>query len=179
MENKQTQVLKIPKKRIAVVIGTSGETKKELQEKTNTKINVTEEGEVEIQGDPFDAWITKKIIKAIGRGFSPRKALLLLNEGYMLEVIELNNWAKTEKSRLRLKGRVIGTEGKSKRTIEEISQTYISVYGKTICIIGGIKNVLLAKRAVEMLLSGCKHTTIYNLLEKEQRKMRKEEILGG
>ncbi len=176
---KQIQLLKIPKKRVAILIGTSGETKKEIEEKTKTKIKVDTEGAVEIGGDSFDAWITKKIVKAIGRGFSPKKALLILNEGYISELIELKNWAKTDKSMLRLKGRVIGKEGKSKRTIEEVTQTYISVYGKTICIIGKTKKVLLAKRAVEMLLSGCQHSTVFKMVERERKKWEKERILGG
>ena len=174
----QTQILKIPKKRVAILIGSSGETKKEIQEKTNTEINVDKEGAVEITGESFDAWITKKIVKAIGRGFSPKKALLILNEGYISELIELNNWVKTDKSMQRLKGRVIGKEGKSKRTIEEITQTYISVYGKTICIIGETKKVLLAKRAVEMLLSGCQHSTVFKMVERERKNWEKEKILG-
>ncbi len=179
MVEKQIQLLKIPKKRVAVLIGTSGKTKKEIEEKTKTEINVDKEGSVEIKGESFEAWMAKKVVKAIGRGFSPKKAIKILNEGYMFELIEMKDWAKTENSMSRLKGRVIGKEGKAKRTIQEITQTYISVYGKTIGIIGETKKVLLSKRAVEMLLSGCQHTTVFNMLEKERKKWERERLLGG
>ncbi len=172
------QVLKIPKERIAVLIGTNGKTKKEIEEKTNTKLIITKEGEVTIQGSSFDTWITKQIIKAIGRGFSPQKALLLLKEDYGFEMIELRNWARTENAMKRLKGRVIGEKGKAKDTIERLTESYISVYGKTICIIGETKKVLTAKKAIEMLLSGSKHSTVFTMLENERKKWKKQELLG-
>ncbi|MCD6575627.1 MAG: RNA-processing protein [Nanoarchaeota archaeon] len=172
------QVLKIPKERIAVLIGTKGETKKEIEEKTNTQLTITKEGEVTIKGDSFDTWITRQIVKAIGRGFSPEKALILLEEGTQFEIIELKNWAKTENSMRRLKGRVIGEKGKAKETIERLTETYISVYGKTICVIGETKRVMAAKRAIEMLLSGSKHSTVFSMLEKERKRWKKEELLG-
>ncbi len=172
------QVLKIPKERVAVLIGTKGETKREIEEETHTNLEISKEGEVKITGDSFDAWITQKIVKAIGRGFSPAKALLLLKEGYQFEIIELKDWAKTENSMKRLKGRVIGEKGKSKETIERTTETYISVYGKTICIIGETKRALVAKRAIEMLLSGSKHSTVFSMLEKERKILKKEEIMN-
>jgi ribosomal RNA assembly protein len=172
------QILKIPKERIAVLIGTKGETKKEIEEKTHTQLNITREGEVSITGNSFDTWITKQIVKAIGRGFSPKKALTLLEEDSQFEIIELKDWAKTENSMKRLKGRVIGEKGKAKDTIERLTETYISVYGKTICIIGESKRVMAAKKAIEMLLSGSKHSTVFSFLEKERKRWKKEELLG-
>ena len=172
------QVLKIPKERVAVLIGTKGETKEEIEEKTHTSLEISKDGEVKITGDSFDAWLTQKIVKAIGRGFSPKKALLLLKEGYQFEIIELKEWAKNENSMKRLKGRVIGEKGKSKDTIERTTETYISVYGKTICVIGETQRALIAKRAIEMLLSGSKHSTVFSMLEKERKILKKEEIIG-
>ena len=173
------QILKIPKERIAVLIGTKGKTKKEIEEKTHTHLDVSKEGEVTIKGEnSFDTWLTKDIVKAIGRGFSPEKALTLLEEGMQFEIINLRDWAKTENSMRRLKGRVIGEKGRAKETIERLTETYISVYGKTICVIGETKRVMAAKRAIEMLLSGSKHSTVFSMLEKERKRWKKEELLG-
>jgi len=172
------QIIKIPKERVAVLIGVKGKTKKEIEERTNTKIRVSKEGEVSIRGDSFDAWLTKKIVKAIGRGFSPEKALLLLDENYGLEIIELRDWAKTKNSLTRLKGRVIGEKGKAKRTIENLTESYISVYGKTICIIGETRKMPAIRRAIEMLLSGSRHATVYRMLENERKIWRRQELLG-
>jgi ribosomal RNA assembly protein len=46
----------------------------------------------------------------------------------------------------------------------------IVVYGKTVSLIGELEKVNLVKRAVEMLLSGSLHSTVYRLLEKQAHK---------
>lgn len=171
------QMLKVPKERMAVLIGTNGETKEKIEEKTDTKLHVSKEGEVTIKGESLNAWIARLIVKAIGRGFSPEKAMLLLQEDYGFELVELNEWAKTDKAQQRLKGRVIGEKGRSKENIERLTETYISVYGKTIGIIGEVKKMLVAKKAVEMLLSGSMHVTVFKMLENERKDWKKEELL--
>lgn len=171
-------VLKIPKDRVGVLIGQDGKTKKDIELETKTHLAITKEGEITIKGNSFESWITKQIIKAIGRGFSPMKALLLLKDDYGFELIELKNWAKTENSMKRLKGRVIGENGRSKNEIEKATDSKISVYGKTIAVIGKTKKLLIAKKAIEMLLSGSRHSTVFAMLEKENTKLKREEILG-
>jgi ribosomal RNA assembly protein len=74
----------------------------------------------------------------------------------------------------RLKGRVIGAKGKARKAIEELTQTNISVYGKTIAIIGEIQNVGTARRAIESLLMGSMHATVFKWLEKQRRDKRWE-----
>ena len=81
---------------------------------------------------------------------------------------------KNKNTMERLKGRVIGTGGKSREEIERLTDTYISVYGKTIGIIGEVEHVSLARDAVAMLLQGSMHKTVYQYLEKK-----KKEILFG
>jgi ribosomal RNA assembly protein len=70
---------------------------------------------------------------------------------------------------LTLKGRVIGTNGKTKKLIENFTETKLAIYGKTICIIGRWDRVVIAKKSIEMLLSGRLHTTVYRFLEKQRR----------
>jgi len=174
-----SQLIKIPKERVAVLIGTKGVTKRGIEEKTKTKIKVSAEGDVEISGESYDTWITRQVVKAIGRGFSPEKALLLLEDEYAFEIIELTDFASNDNAMTRLKSRVIGTEGKARETIEEITRCQISVYGKTISIIGKTENLFVAKKAIEMLLTGAQHATVYKMLETERKEMYKKEILGG
>lgn len=179
MEEEFEQIVKIPKERVSVLIGSKGETRKLIEKETNTKLIITAEGSVTIKGASYDAWIARQVVKAIGRGFSPGVALNLLDEEYGFELIELKDFAKNENAEKRLKGRVIGTEGKSRAAVEELTNCNISVYGKTISIIGNIKNIQTARKAVEMLLAGAKHATVYRLLEEERKKQRKVELLGG
>lgn len=169
--------MKIPKDRIGVLIGEDGSTKRKIEKKTQTSLNISSEGDVEINGeDSINVWITSKIVKAIARGFSEDKALMLAKEDYDFEIIYLHDYAKTQNSIQRLKGRVIGEQGKSRRTIEELTSVYVSVYGKTICLIGHVEDLELARRAVNMLLTGKQHSTVYKYLERE-RKKRKQAII--
>ncbi|MEM2974009.1 MAG: RNA-processing protein, partial [Candidatus Micrarchaeia archaeon] len=70
--------------------------------------------------------------------------------------------------------RVIGTKGKIKSTIEEISDTNISVYGNTIGIIGKVGSADLAETAVSMILNGASHGSVFNMLRKARQKMQEK-----
>lgn len=171
--------LKIPRDRVAVLIGQKGETKKHIESVTKTKINVdSKEGDVSIKGkDALSMYAAKEIVRAIGRGFNPEIAQLLLKQDYSFELINLTDYARSKNDEKRLKGRVIGEKGKSRNTIEDLTESSISVYGKTIAIIGEINSVSLARRAVESLLSGSPHANVYKWLEKQRRNLKQKEMM--
>ena len=174
--------LKIPHERVAVLIGKNGEVKKSLESDTKTQIKVdSEEGDIFISGnDALGLYTAREVIRAIGRGFNPELARLLLKQDYIFEHIDLSEFTgKSKNTLLRLKGRVIGKEGKSRHLIEELSESHISVYGKTICIIGLPESASIAKRAVEALLRGSTHANVYKWLEKKRRDLKRERIAGG
>ena len=56
-----------------------------------------------------------------------------------------------------------------------MTNTNMCIYGKTIGIIGECSEVSNAKRAIEMLISGSMHASVYKWLEKQRRKMREEQ----
>jgi ribosomal RNA assembly protein len=174
--------LKIPKERIAVLIGKKGEIKKRIEEETKTKIKVdSKEGDIFINGsDALNLFTAREVISAVGRGFNPEIAELLLKADYGLEIIDITEFTgKSKSTMLRLKGRVIGKEGKSRKTIEELAECYISVYGKTIGIIGKSEDLANARRAVESLLQGSPHANVYKWLEKRRREAKRREIIGS
>ncbi|MDP2750799.1 MAG: KH domain-containing protein [Nanoarchaeota archaeon] len=170
--------IKIPKDRIAVLIGKSGEIKKRLEELSNSKLNIdSEEGDVTVTGDDaIKLFNIREVIKAIARGFNPETAQLLLKGDFTFEMINMNDFIRTKNDMTRLKGRVIGSEGKARRIIEELTETDISVYGKTIGIIGLSENVAVAKKAVENLLGGSVHSNVYHWLEKQRRHLKMQNV---
>ncbi|MAG38920.1 RNA-processing protein [Candidatus Woesearchaeota archaeon] len=170
--------LRIPKNRIAVVIGKNGKTKKELEEYSNTNINVdSKEGVISVKGkDAVKLFFSKEMIKAIGRGFSPEVAKQLLKQDYSMEIISLNDFSDKKKQLERVRGRVIGKKGKSREIIEKLTETNISIYGKTISIIGRSENVGIARNSVEMLLDGATHSSVYKKLESFRRQMKMQEM---
>ncbi|MBW2995855.1 KH domain-containing protein [Candidatus Woesearchaeota archaeon] len=170
--------LKIPKDRVAVLIGVKGKVKKDIEAATKTKIKIdSEEGDVFISGkDAINLFNAREVVKAVGRGFNPNIAKLLLKTDYSLEVIDIEEYAGTKNHLQRVRGRLIGTEGKARKTIEALTECYISIYGRTVAIIGSVENVALARRAVEGLLKGSKHGNIYKWLEKRRKEIIQKEF---
>ncbi|MBW2974805.1 KH domain-containing protein [Candidatus Woesearchaeota archaeon] len=169
--------LRIPKDRIAVLIGTDGKIKKELEAETKTKIDVdSKEGDIFISGeDALGLYSCREVITAIGRGFNPEIAKLLLKSDYCFELIDLKECVgKSKNDMLRIKGRVIGSEGKSRKLIEELSEANICVYGKTIGIIGPSESASTAREAIERLIKGSPHSTVYKFLERKRREIKKK-----
>ncbi|MBI2657244.1 RNA-processing protein [Candidatus Woesearchaeota archaeon] len=172
--------LKVPRNRVAVIIGKEGSVKKDIEESTKTKLNIdSKEGDVFVSGeDALGLYTAREIVKAIGRGFNPDIAKLLLKADYIFEVVDLNEFAgKSKDTMLRLKGRVIGKEGKSRKLIEELTECSISVFGKTIGIIGLPEAAANARQAVESLLRGSTHANVYKWLEKRRRDIKRKAIL--
>jgi hypothetical protein len=103
-------------------------------------------------------------------GFDFDTAMNLLDEEYILDIIEMKNFSGKSRNRMiELKGRVIGTKGRSKKMIEDATETKISIYGKTICIIGRWDRIVHARKSIEMLLNGSLHNTVYRFLAKVKR----------
>ena len=122
---------------------------------------------VEIESDdPLKVFRVKEVVKAFGRGFNVDNALNLLDEQFYLEIIEIESKSKDRIAVL--KGRIIGREGGTKKIIEKISGAKISIYGKTISIIGRWDEVQIAREAVNLILSGSKHSTVYRFLKEKQ-----------
>ncbi len=154
------KTIKIPHERLPVLIGKNGVIKRQIEKQTKTKILIEEE--VIIEGDSLNVLTAENIVKAIGRGFSPVKAKILLKEETSLAIMEL---PKNENTQKRLKARLIGTSGKCRRNIERLTGTQISVYGKTVSIIGGYDNVDLAEQGVSKIIKGMSHRFVYKFLE--------------
>jgi ribosomal RNA assembly protein len=140
-----------------------------IEKLTNGKIKV-EGNEVSFEcEDPLLGLRLKEVFRAFGRGFDIEDALNLLDEKYFFDSIEVKDYAKSAKRQIVLKGRVIGKKGKMRKRIEELTNVKIAVYGKTVSIIGKWEDLQIAKRAIEMLLSGASHGSVYRFLEERKR----------
>lgn len=167
--------LKIPKLRVACLIGKKGETKRIIERSTKTKVKISSEGDVEIEGESYGEYICEKIVKAVGRGFNPDIALNLVREGYGLEIIDIKDYVGKSKNKLiRLKARLIGSEGKARKIIERLTDCSLCVYGKTISIIGEVEKLNIALRGIQKLLQGSMHGNVFAFLEREMKKLKKD-----
>ena len=183
MEGNKTYI-KIPVDRIGALVGPEGTVKNVIERKLSVDLQVNSEtGTVQITippvaEDPTVLFRAKEIVTAIGRGFAPDHAFRLLDDDeIMFEIVDLRETVGRSTSDLkRLKGRVIGKEGKTRRIIEELSEANISVYGYTIAIIGYPDQSAIAREAVRMLIRGSLHGTVYRFLHKKRRELKKQRL---
>ena len=178
-----TEYLKIPRERVGVVIGKQGIVKEEIENATKTNIEIdSETGSIAISPredteDPLSVWKTRYIVKAIGRGFNPEIALKLTSDDLILEIINLPDYVgKSKKAVLRQKGRIIGKDGRTRDIITDMTGVNVSVYGKTVAMIGDMERIHIAKEAVEMILKGARHKSVYAFLEMKSRELKIKEF---
>jgi ribosomal RNA assembly protein len=172
--------VKIPRERIGVLIGTNGTVRELIEKKLSVNLEIdSQSGDVTITvneavNDPSLLFKAKDVVTAIGRGFSPENVLKLIeNEEYMLGIIDLREiFGRSESDISRIKGRIIGREGKTRRIIEEMTGAAISVYGHTVSMIGGIEQVDIAREALRMLIKGSQHKTVYRFLQRKRHELK-------
>ncbi|MBE6493139.1 MAG: RNA-processing protein [Methanosphaera stadtmanae] len=177
------EYLKIPKDRVGVAIGKNGKIKHQLEIITRTELKIdSETGNISISStdeteDPLAIWKARYMLKAIGRGFNPDIALTLDNDDLILEIINLQDYVgKSKKALVRQKGRIIGKGGRTRQIIHDMLDIEISIYGKTVSLIGKMENIQMAREAIEMILDGSRQKTVYAYLEQMQDKLKREEF---
>lgn len=175
----------IPRDRVGVLVGPKGVVKSTIEQKLFVDLKIdSDSGSVDIgvkpdSPDPSAALRAKDMVLAIGRGFSPPRAFSLFNEDYTLDIMDLHDYfGKNETEIRRVDGRIIGSEGKTRRNLEELTGTLISVSGHTVSIIGPFDSVSMAKDALEKLIEGRQHGTVYKFLRKKRGQVKKEKALG-
>lgn len=157
----------IPHKRAALL---DKKTIGELVARLGCKIEI-EDNVLTIDGESYDEFNAKNVITAFGRGFSLDKAYRLLNEDFFFQQINLKDAFGSKEQIMRVKARIIGTEGKAKEYIESVSGADIAVFGSSVSIIGKIDDLKVAEAAVRMLIGGGTHKTAYMVMEKERMKL--------
>jgi ribosomal RNA assembly protein len=174
--------VRIPKERVGVLVGPEGKVKSDIEERLNVKLTVeSDAGGVEIvlnEGAPDPSTIlrAKDVVTAIGRGFSPEQAFRLIrNEDTTFDFIDLRAiFDRSDSDIKRVKGRIIGMNGKTRRIIEELTEADVVVYGHTVGIIGTFEQADAARSALQMIIQGSQHHTVYSFLQKKRRELKKQ-----
>ncbi|OGS63591.1 MAG: RNA-processing protein [Euryarchaeota archaeon RBG_19FT_COMBO_69_17] len=159
--------------RVGVLIGPEGATKRRLEGVTGTRIDIDSgTGEVTIDetraADPVMALKARDVVTAVARGFSEERAFRLLGEDAYLEVFDVKDFAHSRNRVEQIKARLIGSRGKTRRIIEELTGVDVSVWGHTVTLIGESFEMGIAREAVLMILRGSEHKTVYRFLERKR-----------
>ena len=182
--SKPSAFIRIPNERVGVLVGPCGMVKQKIEEKLMVELQIeSESGGVTIvlserTNDPSLLFRAKDVVTAIGRGFSPEHAFRLLrNEDDIFDFIDFRVvFGRSESDIKRVKGRIIGANGKTRKLIEELTDASVVVYGHTVGFIGTFEQVDVARNAVQMLIDGSQHHTVYRYLQRKRSEFKKQRL---
>ncbi|MEM5827927.1 MAG: hypothetical protein QW197_00240 [Candidatus Aenigmatarchaeota archaeon] len=143
---------------------------KEIENFLDVKINVMDEN-LEIESENgYNLLKAKEVLEAFCFGFDEEECKKIYKKNYKFETIKIKDFLinKDNRDRLReLKGRVIGERGIFKRNLEELTKSKIIISRNVVGFITSEENLSLLRTAIEMILAGKKHSTVYKFIQKE------------
>jgi len=148
--------------------------KKKIESKLNIRIKI-DGSNIEISGDELGIYIAEKVIEALEKNFPVHIALLLSEENYMLENLQIKN-ITNRKNLVTIRARIIGKEGKTIKLMSELSACYITLNDNVVSIIGSVEKIKEAENAIKGLILGSKQDNVYKYLEKSRKKFYDEDL---
>jgi len=146
-----------------------GSNKAILEKKLNIKI-ILKGKEITIEGEAIDEYIAEKVLTALNFGFPFKTALLLKEEeNYEFEILNIKDFTK-RKDLERIRARIIGTKGRTLRTLTELTKCFFELKDNSIGIIGDVEYIKNAQTSLISLIHGTKQANVYAFLEKHQPK---------
>ncbi|MBP7708639.1 hypothetical protein KA107_03055 [Candidatus Pacearchaeota archaeon] len=136
-------------------------------------ITITVNGDsVYLEGNEVMEFLAEKIIQAIDFGFDPEDALLLKNETFSLEFINIKDHTHRQ-NLVDIRSRIVGTEGKAKQTIQTLTGAVIVLHGNRVGVIVDAEHVSQTIQAIISLIQGSKHGNVFAYLERQNANLRK------
>ena len=136
------------------------------------KVKISYKGKnVFVEGKAEDEFLALEILSAISLGFSADSALLLSEEDMILQTVHIKEITKRHDLE-RVRGRVIGTQGRTLRTLSNLTNCRLSIKDNVVGIIGDAQEVKDAVDALTSLIQGSKQGNVYSRLEKQRKKKR-------
>ena len=174
------KTLRISVDRVGALIGQFGKTKTWIEQTCRVNLMIdSNTGEVIVSSEDIqsNSLCALDIVQAIAHGFSHVRASSLLDETKYLETIDLKHYCgKSSNSLSRIKSRLIGEKGKTRRIMEETTNTSISIYGHFVSVIGTPEKIKLVEDAVDVLASGGQHKTAYDLLQRSRTRAKLDRL---
>ena len=164
---------RVPKDRIAVIIGAKGATSKAIRNAAGCQkfIIDSDSGDIVVEWgevgtyDPVKAMKLPDVVKAIGRGMAPNAAIRLLDDDHFFELVDLREYVgKRSNQQRRVRARIIGRQGKIRKLIEQLTNTQITIYNSTVVLVGEESGLFAARHAIEMLAGGSEHGSVIGYL---------------
>ncbi|MBR9702012.1 hypothetical protein GOV13_03755 [Candidatus Pacearchaeota archaeon] len=142
--------------------------RKKLEKILNVKI--TNRGkEVTINGKPKDEYTAEKVIDALNFGFPFSDTMEIKEHDFILEIINIKEHT-TKKDMGRIKARIIGTKGKTLKTLCNLTNCHFEIKNNFVGIIGPPEFIENAQEAIISIIKGSKQGNVYATLERNQIK---------
>jgi len=139
-------------------------------------VKITNQGRnIFIEGPAENEYLCLRIIEAINLGFSLEKALALKNEDVILHILNIRDITRRNDLE-RVRARLIGTQGKTKSNMENLSDCMISIHDNWVGIIGEVGCIEEAIISLRMIIQGSKQGNVYTRLEKKKKERRLKPI---
>lgn len=145
--------------------------KAELESKLKVSIEIQGK-KVTINGDAIDEYEAAIVLDAMHFGFSAKKALTLKDAGIIFVKVPIKAYTKRNDKRT-IRARIIGREGKTKRTLEDLSDSDIKIKGNEVGIIGDAEAIEETRAALITLIRGSKEANVYRFLERMNAEKKK------
>lgn len=145
-------------------INETKEKKEFLEKQLNVKITIVRK-KVIIDGDALDEYEASLVFEAIIFGFPLSIAIMLKDPAYSFRELPIKDF--TRKNNLEpIRARLIGKYGRTKETIEEISDCRIIIKDNSVGIIGSSDEIQYGITAITNLIKGTKQANVYGFLER-------------
>lgn len=138
--------------------------KKKLERLLNVKIIIKSE-EISVEGIPENEYIAEKVIDAINFGFPVPIALLIKEEDFLFEILEIKKYTHRKDLEI-IRARIIGKEGKTLKTLNTLTDCHFELKDNSVGIIGSPELIKNAQNAVIFIIQGSKQANVYSFLEK-------------
>ena len=158
-----------------IIFSRVNELKKELdflQKKLNVKIKIDGK-RVTFGGEPFEEYEANLVMEAINFGYPVRTAILLKEEDVVFRKLSLKDFTRRKDLEV-IKARLIGTYGRTKRTIENLSDCRIIIKDNEIGILCSAEEIEYTITGIASLIRGSKQANVYKFLERVNAQRKKQ-----
>ena len=133
-------------------------------------IKLTNKGKNVFVNGPADReFVAIEVLEAINLGFSADRALELTQNGFMLQTVHIKDITKRHDLE-RVRARIIGTQGRTLKTLQNLTNCDLAMNDNEIGLIGPIQEMEDAVQAVTSLVQGSKQGNVYGRLERQRKK---------
>lgn len=123
--------------------------------------------EIYLDGKSEDEFIGEKIVDALDFGFPFSHAITIKQDNFHFEILDIKDYTP-RKDLETIRGRIIGRNGRTLRTLTDLSGCFFEINRNRVGIIGPVELFENARESILALIRGSKQANVYRVLEKNQ-----------